>query len=53
MIDTISSKLTLPTSSTPTTTSGGWGPNPYNRVAQNKAYTALFGISTQEFFNFI
>ena len=23
------------------------------RMAQNKAYTALFGVSTQEFFNFI
>ena len=22
-------------------------------IAQNKAYTALFGVSTQEFFNFI
>jgi uncharacterized protein GlcG (DUF336 family) len=24
-----------------------------NEIAQNKAYTALFGVSTQDFFNFI
>jgi uncharacterized protein GlcG (DUF336 family) len=28
-------------------------PLPTIEMAQNKAYTALFGISTQEFFNFI
>ena len=28
-------------------------PIPTIEMAQNKAYTALFGISTQEFFNFI
>ena len=28
-------------------------PVPTIEMAQNKAYTALFGISTQEFFNFI
>src|SRR5216117_1943027 len=25
----------------------------FGRMAQNKAYTALFGVSTQDFFNFI
>src|SRR5882757_7786774 len=28
-------------------------PLPTIEMAQNKAYTALFGVSTQEFFNFI
>ena len=28
-------------------------PVPTIEIAQNKAYTALFGISTQDFFNFI
>src|SRR6267142_2044164 len=28
-------------------------PIPSIEIAQNKAYTALFGVSTQEFFNFI
>src|SRR5580704_14227276 len=28
-------------------------PIPTTEMAQNKAYTALFGVSTQEFFNFI
>jgi uncharacterized protein GlcG (DUF336 family) len=28
-------------------------PIPTIEIAQNKAYTALFGVSTQEFFNFI
>ena len=28
-------------------------PIPTIEMAQNKAYTALFGISTQELFNFI
>jgi uncharacterized protein GlcG (DUF336 family) len=28
-------------------------PLPSIEMAQNKAYTALFGVSTQEFFNFI
>jgi len=28
-------------------------PLPSIEMAQNKAYTALFGISTQDFFNFI
>src|SRR6266404_278318 len=28
-------------------------PIPTIEMAQNKAYTALFGVSTQEFFNFI
>ncbi len=28
-------------------------PIPTVEIAQNKAYTALFGVSTQEFFNFI
>jgi len=28
-------------------------PLPTTEMAQNKAYTALFGVSTQEFFNFI
>src|SRR6202162_642838 len=28
-------------------------PMPTIEIAQNKAYTALFGVSTQEFFNFI
>jgi uncharacterized protein GlcG (DUF336 family) len=28
-------------------------PIPTIEIAQNKAYTALFGISTQDFFNFI
>jgi uncharacterized protein GlcG (DUF336 family) len=28
-------------------------PVPTIEIAQNKAYTALFGVSTQEFFNFI
>src|SRR5438270_10992821 len=33
----------------------GWmGPrSPTIEMAQNKAYTALFGVSTQDFFNFI
>jgi len=26
---------------------------PTIEIAQNKAYTALFGVSTQDFFNFI
>ena len=29
------------------------GPIPTIEMAQNKAYTALLGVSTQEFFNFI
>src|SRR3984893_12326787 len=29
------------------------GPIPTIEIAQNKAYTALFGLSTQDFFNFI
>ena len=28
-------------------------PIPTIEIAQNKAYTALFGVSTQDFFNFI
>ena len=28
-------------------------PVPTIEIAQNKAYTALFGVSTQDFFNFI
>src|ERR1700693_5174054 len=28
-------------------------PIPSIEIAQNKAYTALFGVSTEEFFNFI
>ena len=28
-------------------------PIPTTEMAQNKAYTALFGVSTQDFFNFI
>jgi uncharacterized protein GlcG (DUF336 family) len=28
-------------------------PIPTTEIAQNKAYTALFGVSTQDFFNFI
>src|ERR1700730_13533639 len=28
-------------------------PIPITEMAQNKAYTALFGVSTEEFFNFI
>jgi uncharacterized protein GlcG (DUF336 family) len=28
-------------------------PIPAIEIAQNKAYTALFGVSTQDFFNFI
>ncbi len=28
-------------------------PIPTIEIAENKAYTALFGVSTQEFFNFI
>jgi len=31
----------------------GWRPIPTIEMAQNKAYTALFGVSTQEFFKFI
>src|SRR4029077_15538731 len=31
----------------------GGGPIPTTEMAQNKAYTALIGVSTQEFFNFI
>src|SRR5712691_2479108 len=36
--------------------SAGWmGPRslPLSEMAQNKAYTALLGVSTQDFFNFI
>ena len=34
--------------------SAGWmGPDPSIEIAQNKAYTALFGVPTQDFFNFI
>jgi len=35
--------------------SAGWNgaPIPTIEMAQNKAYTALLGVSTQDFFNFI